>query len=128
MYVTVTLTESDNLFSDLDVTLISFAKLYVQITSWSDDRQCVTKFDREYPGLIHYSNTVLFIPFNHSWTIQQSISNKRLGIGRTKTPLLLVLTHFRGVKFPMIGLVHSATFNTEFKKENRYTYHYSPTQ
>ena len=54
--------------------------------------------------------------FKPSWTIQQSIRNKRLLMERTKTPPQLLSFHFHGGKFPVIDLGHSVSSSTEIKE------------
>jgi hypothetical protein len=63
-----------------------------------------------------WTQTLLFISFKHSWTIQQSTINNRLGMGRTETPLELVSIDFRGGNCAVIGLSYSVPFSTEVKE------------
>ena len=68
------------------------------------DRQVIKNTEFENRTLIYLSHTAFFISLSRSCTIQQSISNKRLGMRRTKTPLMLVSFQFREWNCLGIGL------------------------
>jgi hypothetical protein len=56
----------------------------------------------------------------------RSLSNNRLGMGRTKTSLVLESIHVGGVKCLVFGLGHSVQINNKFKESLKLFFYCMP--
>jgi hypothetical protein len=80
------------------------------------NRKFVKNSEFENQILFYLLHFLLFISFNYSRIIRQSVSYNGLSMERMKTPLQLVTIHFRVGKCLVIGLGYSVPFSTEVKK------------
>ena len=90
-------------------------------TGRSTDRHDVTNCEYENTILLYLSRNVFLISFTHSCTIQQTLSNNRLGMGRNKTPLQLVTIHFRWKFVQWLAYTIQSNLSARIKKEYRYS-------